>query len=152
MGVVVWAALGLLCILSEFVVPGFVVFFFGLGALLNALLVGIVPGLASRIPLQLILWAGTSGLSLLLLRKYFARVFTGTVLDTSSDRDFIGHSAEVSEAITPDSPGRVRFQGTTWTAVAFDETIEPGERVDILEKEGTKLVVTRSFMNSEGNQ
>lgn len=146
MATVIWAALGILMILSEFIVPGFVVFFFGLGALLNALLVGVIPGLASGIPLQLVLWAASSGVSLILLRRYFAKAFRGTVLDSSRDEEFVGRTAEVSEQISPENPGRIRFEGTTWTAVSYDETIEPGEQVDIIQKEGTKLVVTRAFL------
>lgn len=146
MATIIWATLGILLILSELVVPGFVVFFFGLGALLNALLVGIIPGLGTRIPLQLVLWAVSSGVSLALLRRYFAKAFRGSVLDSSRDEEFVGSTAEVSERISPEKPGRVRFEGTTWTAVTYDESIEPGERVDIIQKDGTKLVVTRSFL------
>ena len=62
-----WAILGLLLVLAEFVVPQFVVFFFGIGALLNALLVALFPGLSGRIPAQLLLWIVTSSVSLGLL-------------------------------------------------------------------------------------
>jgi membrane protein implicated in regulation of membrane protease activity len=146
MGAVFWAILGFLLIASEFAVPGFVIFFFGVGALINALLTAIVPSLASRIPLLLVIWAAGSGISLALLRRYFAKVFRGTLLDGSNDAEFVGKTAEVAEPIAPDSPGRIRFEGTTWTAVSYDETIDVGERVDIIQKEGTKFIVTRSFL------
>ena len=52
----IWAILGLAMVVAEFVIPGFVIFFFGLGALINALLTAIFPGLAGNIPLQVITW------------------------------------------------------------------------------------------------
>lgn len=144
---VVWAIVGVLFVLSEFVVPGFVVFFFGVGGLLNALLVALIPGLSGRIPVQLLIWAASSGLALAFLRRIFSRAFRGTLLD--SDSRFVGETAEVAETIGPEAPGRVRFEGTTWTAVSYDETIEPGEKVSVIEKQGTTLIVTRSFLSND---
>ena len=40
----IWAILGLLLILLEFFVPQFVIFFFGVGALLTAAITALVPG------------------------------------------------------------------------------------------------------------
>lgn len=140
-----WAVLGLLLILAEFVVPQFVVFFFGMGALLNALLVALFPGLAGRIPAQIVLWLATSSLSLGLLRKYFARTFRGSDA-TSDDSDFVGKTAEVIEPIDPENPGRVRFAGSSWRAIAYDETVPVGSRVAILQKDGLTLVVSAQLV------
>jgi inner membrane protein len=137
----IWAIAGLLLILSEFFIPEFVVFFFGMGALVNALLVVVVPGLADRLPLQLIIWALTSGLSLAFLRKYAARWFRGDEGGKNDDTD-IGTTAVVIEEIRPDQPGRIRLHGTTWRAVAFDETIPPGKTVTILNKVNLDYTVT----------
>ncbi len=137
----IWAIAGLLLILSEFFIPEFVVFFFGMGALLNALLVVVVPGLAERLPLQLVIWAATSGLSLALLRKYASRWFRGDDAGRNEDAD-LGATAEVTEEIRPDQSGRIRLHGTTWNAVAFDETIPPGTTVTILKKENLNYIVT----------
>jgi membrane protein implicated in regulation of membrane protease activity len=141
----IWAVLGLLLILSEFVVPQFVVFFFGLGALLNGLLVAIVPGLSGRIPAQILLWLVTSSFSLGFLRKYFARTFRGSE-GKMDDSGYVGKNAEVIEPIEPDKPGRVRFAGSSWRAIAYDETVAVGERVTILQKEGLTLVVSAQLV------
>jgi len=129
-------------ILAEFVVPQFVIFFFGLGALFNALLLVVLPPLATRIPLQLLIWAITSSLSLLALRRYAARWFRGNAAAPDEDSD-AGRTAEVVEAISPDNPGRIRFGGTTWKAVTFDENIPVGSTVTILKKENLSYLVTR---------
>ncbi|MDA3951692.1 MAG: NfeD family protein [Spirochaeta sp.] len=151
MSVLIWAVIGLLLILSEFVVPQFVVFFFGVGALLNAALLALLPGLSDRIPLQLLIWAGTSGLSLALLRRYAARWFKGDEQHTDTDTD-AGRTAVVLEEISPDSPGRINFHGTSWRATAFDETIAPGETVTILTKDNLSYTVTAGTLVGPGKE
>ncbi len=141
MSATIWAVLGLLLIGSEFIIPEFVVFFFGLGALLNSLLVIVVPGLADRLPLQLVIWAATSGLSLGVLRKYAARWFKGDVAIGNEDAD-VGKTAEVIEEISPEKSGRIRIHGTSWNAVSYGESIPPGATVTILKKENLNYIVT----------
>ena len=139
----IWAVIGLVLVLAEFAVPQFVVFFFGLGALINALLVAVVPGLAGRVPLQLMLWAATSTLSLGLLRRWAARWFRGETRDVIEEASHdAGEVATVVERIAADAPGRIRHEGTTWQAIAYDETIEEGSTVTILEKRNLTYVVT----------
>lgn len=145
-----WAVIGLLLILSEFAVPQFVVFFFGLGALLNALLVVLIPGLEPRIPLQIVLWALTSGVSLAFLRRYAARWFRGDDIKPGTEGvDAAGETAVVTEEISPDHPGRIRFRGTTWQAKTFDETIAEGKTVTILQKESLAYIVTAGDLLKE---
>ncbi len=142
--------IGLVLILSEFAVPQFVVFFFGLGALLNALLVALVPGLQPRIPLQILLWAVTSGVSLAFLRRYAARWFRGDDLKPGTEGDnATGETAVVTERIAPTQPGRIRFRGTTWEAKSFDETIAEGTTVTILQQESLAYIVTAGDLLEE---
>lgn len=140
----IWAILGMLLVLSEFVVPQFVVFFFGLGALLNAVLLALLPGLADRVPAQLLIWAVTSGVSLGLLRRYLARWFRGENRAPGSRiGDEAGTTAPVIEAIRPDQPGRIRLRGTSWEARTYDsEPIPEGAIVTILDKESLAYIVT----------
>ena len=146
----IWAVLGLALILAEFAVPQFVVFFFGLGALLNALLVALVPGLNGRVPLQILLWAATSGISLAVLRRYAAGWFRGSNRSPqeSASAD-AGRTATVIETIAPDQPGRIRFHGTSWTATAVNETIPEGATVTILEKRSLTYLVTAGNLLDE---
>ena len=69
---VIWFIVGLGLFLLELVLPGFVIFFFGVGAWITALLCLIAnPG----INLQVIVFAVTSVLSLLALRKMIQKRF-----------------------------------------------------------------------------
>lgn len=143
----IWAAIGILFMGSEFFLPGFVIFFFGLGALATAVLSWIIPGLRPNITLQILIWLASSGLSLYFLRRYFSKIFRGNLIPTD-ENEYAGSTAVVTEEISPENPGRVRFQGTTWKAVSYDESFAVGETVEILKEENLTFVVTRSIMGS----
>ncbi|MBN1685522.1 MAG: NfeD family protein [Spirochaetales bacterium] len=143
--VFVWAFLGLLFIGLEFAIPGLVISFFGAGALITSLLTAIVPGLRSSVVWQVLLWLGTSSLSLAFLRRYLSKVFRGTTLIGSGDQAS-GRTAEVIERITPEAPGRVHFEGTSWKAASYTETLEKGETVTVLKQDGLTLIVSKSLI------
>lgn len=140
-----WALAGLLLIGAEFLIPGLVIIFFGFGALATSLFTGILPNLDARYGLQALIWIASSGISFGLLRRTLKRVFHGRLLP-SSDAPDAGEVAVVVERITPETPGRIRYQGTTWKAVSYTETIEAGEKVEILERENLTYVVTKSMI------
>ncbi len=144
----IWVLLGLLLVGAEFLIPGFVIFFFGAGALVTGALTALIPGLKSSLVLQILLWLATSAAALFSLRKYFAKAFKGKLLKKDGEDEFVGRQAVVYETIRPDRPGRVRFQGTTWTAVSYSESFEPEETVEILSKENLTLVVTKSILGN----
>ncbi len=141
----IWAVAGLVFVVSEFIVPEFVIFFFGLGALLNSALVALFPGLQASVPLQILTWLGFSTVSLFSLRRYFARWFKGRKFEDDDQEEWIGRSAKVTEAIAEDSPGRISLNGTTWVAESYNEVFKPGDRVEVVRREGTRFLVTRSL-------
>ncbi|MFP4483273.1 MAG: NfeD family protein [Spirochaetota bacterium] len=145
----VWAILGVVMTVSEFIVPGFVIFFFGAGALLTALLTWLLGGLEGNYLLQILIWLASSSLSLALLRRYFAKSFRGREYEGPRDDEVIGHRVKVIEPIAPDEPGRVRFHGTSWLARSYDERFDVGETVEILQTEGSGFLVTRSILGND---
>ena len=147
----IWAILGIMLMGAEFLMPGFVIFFFGVGALATALISAAIPGVTGRIVLQILLWLAFSGLSLTLLRKYVARVFKGKLLSPGEEDTSSGREAVVIERVVPDAPGRIRFRGTTWKAESFEETFEPGETVMILETDNLTCYVSRPI-GTEGSE
>ena len=144
----VWAVIGLLLVGSEFFIPGLVIIFFGLGALLTSVLAAVLPGLKSSVAFQILIWIGASGLSLAFLRKYLSRVFKGKTLIEDGSKSS-GKIAEVTEAIAPEKTGRVRFEGTTWNAESYTESFEPGDTVEILKQDGLTLIVTKSILEND---
>ncbi len=141
----IWAIAGLALILAEFIVPEFVIFFFGLGALLNSLLLALVPSLADNILPQILIWLGFSALSLFGLRRYLSRWFKGRKFEEDDKAEFIGKKAQVLEEITPEKAGRIRFGGTSWIAFTYDETFSKGDTVQVIRREGTRFLVTGSI-------
>ncbi len=142
----IWGFIGLLLIASEFIVPGFVIFFFGIGAILNGVLTGLIPGLKSHIWLQIFVWLGISGLSLFVLRRFFSKIFKGRYGEHAAGIDYRGEKAVVIDEISPDNAGRIKFQGTTWTATSYNELLKSGEIVEIVDKDNLTFVVTKSIM------
>ena len=143
-----WALLGLILIAAEMFIPGFTIFFFGSGAIITAFLSILIPGLSGNFGLQSIIWLLSSILTLGFLRKKFAKIFRGTVLNKEIDKD-VGQTVKVIETITPEKPGRVRYQGTSWKAISYTENFEPNEMVDIVKEENLTFIVSRKILINE---
>ena len=142
----VWFVLGIVLLALEFIMPGLVIAFFGVGALITALIVKL--GLVQNTGLQILTCAAISLVLLFSLRRYAAKWFVGF---SGDDRDLgkppddlVGRRVEVVEKIVPNSrEGRVRLDGTPWRADA-DEEIEPGAMVEIVERNGLDLKVRKA--------
>lgn len=143
-----WTLLGLLLIASEMVIPGFVIFFFGSGAIITGILSAIIPGLSGSFGLQGFIWILSSILSFSFFRKKFARIFKGTILNRETDTN-VGRTVKVIEAISPDKPGRVRYQGTSWKAISYTESFEPGTNVDIIKEENLTFIVSGTILEDD---
>lgn len=136
---VVWFVIGLVLFLLELILPGFVIFFFAVGAWLTALLCLIAdPGLN----LQVIVFAVTSILSLVALRKIIQKKFFYSKDELSRDveDEFSGREAVAISDFEPGKNGKVEFKGTQWTAESAS-AVREGDRVIIKEKENFKLFV-----------
>lgn len=140
----VWFLLGLAFVLSELMVPGVVLLFFGIGAWLAAALLwlGVIDSLAAA----LAVFTMTSVLSLLLLRKYVVRTFRGRKSGEgleNEQQEFIGKLATVQVEIDPKKEGgKIEFRGVQWTATA-SEVIEKGSSVRIIGRENLTVRVER---------
>lgn len=135
----VWFILGLALLLLELVLPGFVIFFFGIGAWVTALICLITnPG----INLQVIIFAITSILTLLAFRKMIQNKFIYARNDRSDavEDEFTGKEAIALTDIGAGKSGKVEFKGTNWNAES-DSEIHVGQKVIILEKDSFKLIV-----------
>jgi membrane protein implicated in regulation of membrane protease activity len=73
---VMWLMTGLICTLLGLIMPGFIMFFFGVGALFTALLSWLYP---ISIAAQLAVFLGASLAFLFLLRGVMGKIFPGKV-------------------------------------------------------------------------
>jgi membrane protein implicated in regulation of membrane protease activity len=128
--------------LAEILMPGFVVFFFGLSAVtLGGLLLVLPEAFHLTMAWQLALFSLFSIVYLVTLRKYLRSIFLGDSEDTISATDeFAGRMGEVRTAIGSGVPGRVVVGDAEWDAVAV-EPIAVGTKVKILSRRNLTLTV-----------
>jgi len=135
----IWFMIGLVLFLLELVVPGFVIFFFGVGAWVTALVCLISdPG----INIQAVIFVVVSVLALVGLRKIITKKFfySKDKLSEEVEDEFTGKEAIALADFDTDKKGKVEFKGTNWKAESGSE-IKAGQTVIIIEKENFKLIV-----------
>jgi inner membrane protein len=135
----VWFLIGLALFLLELVVPGFIIFFFGVGAWITALICLVFdPGTN----FQIIIFGLTSVLSLVALRRMIQnKLFYGKSGKSEAVEDeFTGKEGLATVDFSPGKKGKVEFKGTTWDAES-DSEIKEGQTVIIIEKNSFKLIV-----------
>jgi membrane protein implicated in regulation of membrane protease activity len=136
-----WFIAGLVLLLTELFAPSLILMFFGLGAwIVTALYLLFNIGL----PTQLIVFAVSSIVLLVFLRKKLKPVFLGYVSSKQNSGqnmdDFFEKEAVVVARIEPGKPGKVEFNGVAWDAVS-DSIIDVDSRVKIIDRSGLKLKV-----------
>ena len=139
-----WAIAGVLLLVAELGIPGLIIFFFGLGALLTAVVAWIAPLSLNQ---QLLLFLISSLLMLVGLRRWLKNIFTGFTArkqnpEQNADSDFAGRTVLVREPIAPGHDGMVELNGTDWRA-ASDETLAPGEQAVVTAQNGLTLQVRK---------
>jgi membrane protein implicated in regulation of membrane protease activity len=144
-----WAILAVILFVSQFASGVFDLLFVAVAAMLVAIASAVVPGFADAIWLQVLLWVAGSFASVWAFRKRFRKLFRGEEL-VKDKQKYVGEKARVIEAITPDRPGRISFQGTSWTALSIGEAIPAGVEVFIIEHEDMNFTVTQRLLDDDG--
>ena len=143
---ILWTLLGLVLIVAEVFTSGFVLLWFGIGALAAAL-AGIL-GL-DNLGLQFLIFAlvsvGLTAASRTIFINYFSREKTGDSLKTGVEALLGKVGTVVSSSRGAMNEGAVKLSGSTWTAypIEGEEPLEAGERVRIERMEGASLYVSR---------
>lgn len=143
---IIWTVLGVILIVAEVFTPGFVLLWFGIGALAAALagLVGI-----TSLPLQFLIFALVSvtltAASRTIFVNYFSREREGSDLKTGVDAlpGKVGTVVSASRGALHE--GAVKVYGSTWTAYPAEgeEPLEAGERVTVERVQGASIYVRR---------
>ena len=139
-----WLILGLILIIAEIFVPGVIIVFFGIGALIVSLTTWLK--VTPDIYVQIILFSASSLLLLILFRKFLYKIIykkKSTGKDQSDIVLEIGKIVPVVELIEPgEVGGKVKYQGTLWAAKA-DQRLLPGESVRIIGYENLTIIVEK---------
>lgn len=141
--VLLWFIAGILLILSEFAIPGFIICFFGVAALIVAALLYFIP--CMTLTVQLLVFVVIGILLLIGCRKFMPKAFRGTKDDVERDID----SDDVVDAdciciaeISPSAAGKVEFRGSSWNAVS-ENSIAVGEHCTVLSRNNLTLKVAK---------
>jgi len=135
----IWFVIGFILFVLELVMPGFVIFFFGIGAWVTSLMCLIFePG----INLQVFVFILFSVIALITLRKSLAKKFFASkdVPGMDMDDDFTGNTALALNSFGPGETGRVEYRGSSWQA-SSTSAIKKGQEVVIKSKKNIKLIV-----------
>ena len=137
-----WMYIGGGLMLAEILMPGVVVFFFGLSAVTLGGLILILPeAFHLSVTWQLALFSLFSIVYLVTLRKYLKSIFLGDTEGTSSVADeFVGRLGEVKVEIQPGVPGRVVVGDAEWDSVAV-VPLTVGTKVRIISRKNLTLTV-----------
>ena len=141
-----WVVLGLVLIVAEIFTSGFVLLWFGIGALAAALL-GIVgiDSLALQFLVFAVVSSGLTAASRTIFINYFSREKSGQSLRSGVDALPGKIGTVVSSSRGALQEGAVKVFGSTWTAYPApgEPPLEAGERVCVESIEGASIYVKR---------
>lgn len=133
----IWLIIAGLCFIAEMATVGFLVFWFGIGALIAM----VVSFFTSNIIIQTTVFVISSAI-LLFTTKPLVKKFVDIKPTNTNAFSIIGKKAFVIKEITPHSVGQIKINGEVWSAEAENqETIPEGSEVEIIEIKGVKTIV-----------
>ncbi|HEY9744049.1 MAG TPA: NfeD family protein [Coleofasciculaceae cyanobacterium] len=128
-----WLLAGsVLCLLELFLPTAFVAVLMGISAFAVAFVTWIVP---MAFPVQVVLWLLLSTALVFLSRRFLP--------PSAASKNLDAKDAETLTEIPAGQTGRVLYEGNSWRARCEDEAeaIAPNEKVYIVRREGTTLIV-----------
>ena len=131
----IWCLIGIGFLVVEFIMPTFIMFFFAIGAVIVSIVTACFD---LSINSQIILFALSSVISLVLLRNYMKNIFKG---DESKGKDkYFDNSIDpnkniaiVSKTIQPNNFGEIKYKGTFYKAQS-ENSIDEGKKVKVVSK------------------
>ncbi|MCA1557095.1 MAG: NfeD family protein, partial [Acidobacteria bacterium] len=136
---ILWTVLGVLLIIAEIFTSGFVLLWFGVGALAAAFagLVG-VDSLTVQFLIFILVSVSLTAASRTIFVNYFSREKTGMDLKTGVDSLPGQLGTVVSSSRGALNEGAVKVYGSTWTAYPAEgeEPLEAGDRVTVERVQG----------------
>lgn len=133
-----WLIIAGLFFVGEIATVGFLIFWFGVGALIAML----VSFFTSNIIIQTTIFVISSTI-LIFATKPFVKKFADVKKTNTNVYSIIGKKALVIKTIDPiHSIGQIKINGEVWTAESENnQVIDKGSEVEILEIKGVKAIV-----------
>jgi len=138
-----WIIAGLIIAALEMVVPGFVIIWFGVAAVVTGVLALFVRSTWAQAGIFVVL----SGL-LVFLAQWISRRITRPEPEPAGANRMPGATGVVVQEVGPGRVGRVKVTGEEWRAEA-EEELGQGTRIRVLKVDGTRLIVEAAEKRSE---
>ena len=134
----IWLIISGVCFIAEIATVGFLIFWFGIGALFAM----IVSFFTTNIIIQTTVFLITSTI-FILATKPLVKKFVDVKKTNTNVFSIIGKKALVIKDIDPiHSSGQIKLNGEVWSAeTENDEIIKEGSEVEVLKINGVKAIV-----------
>ena len=140
-----WLAFGMLLVIAEMFVPGFTIFWFGLGAFIVAGILWLAPEV--DFAWQLFIWAVASALFTFLWFRYFKGMMPDRTKAGVGKEAIIGEAGRVIQVPEEGRHGMVRFAtpvlGSDEWQFVCEQPVAVGDRVHVMDISGNTLIVER---------
>lgn len=143
---IVWSVLAVILIIAEVFTSGFVLLWFGLGAMAAAFAGFIGLGIPFQFLVFLLVSVGLTAASRTIFVNYFSREKSGSDLKSGVD----GLPGQIGTVVSSSkgalNEGAVKVFGSTWTAFPAEgeEPLEAGDRVAVERVQGASIYVRRT--------
>ena len=143
---ILWTILGVVLVIAEVFTPGFVLLWFGVGALAAALAAFLGAGLAAQFILFIVVSAALTALS----RTIFVKYFSGRDEPEGMKMGVASLPGQVGTVVTSSQgaldEGAVKVFGSVWTAYPAEgePPLEAGDRVVVERLRGASIYVRRA--------
>ena len=135
----IWLIIAGVCFVIEMMTAGFLVFWFGVGALLTM----IVSLIVDNIILQTCIFIISSTLLIFLTKPLVQKLYKSNKKVETNVYSIIGKKGIVTQDINEThGVGQIKVAGEVWSAKTTDgSTIEKGTQIEIIKIDGVKAVV-----------
>ncbi len=140
-----WLIVGMILIIAEIFIPSFTVLWFGLGAIVVALILLLFPDMSPA--WQLIAWAVSSAALTFFWFKFLKKLMPDRTKAGIAREAVLGETGIVTKSPADNLHGTVRFTtpvlgSDEWPFIS-EEPVAVGDRVTIVEISGNTLIVEK---------
>lgn len=143
----IWLIIAGICLVIEMITTGFLIFWFGIGALLTMIVSFFFP---SNLILQTIVFIVSSTLLIFLTKPLVEKLTKSDNAVKTNAYSIIGKKGIVTQDINPTHGiGQIKVSGEVWSAKTSDGSIiEKGSQIEVIQIDGVKAIVELDCVTS----
>jgi membrane protein implicated in regulation of membrane protease activity len=139
---IIWVVLGVAFMIAEIFTLGFVLFWFGIGAIVAALAGYLGAGIGLQFLIFAVVSIALTAMSRTILARYLPHPTDRVLTAIDSLPGKVGTVTGASKGAL--NEGAVKVYGSTWTAYPVDDVaLTEGEKVEVVEVKGSSIYVRR---------